>query len=79
MSEEGNGFPETRVTDGHALGTSPGVGVFFLVGSSLGSGGGRALVGVRLCFMRYLGLLYNKTFTYLSYYVIVADLPSVIL
>ena len=37
--------------------------------------------GVSLCLMRYLGLLYNKKFTYLSlsYYAIVADLPSVIL
>ena len=36
---------------------------------------------VRLCLRRYLGLLCNKKFTYisLSYYAIVADLPSVFL
>ena len=36
---------------------------------------------VRICLMRNLGLLYNKKFTFLSlsYYAIVADLPSVIL
>ena len=37
--------------------------------------------GVKLYLTRNLGLLYNKKFTYLSlsYYAIVADLPSVIL
>jgi hypothetical protein len=38
-------------------------------------------LGVRLCLMRFLGLLYNnKMFLYLSLtYAIVADLPSVFL